>query len=499
MGGTVPTLDFVPMLPILLLAATATIVLLADLIVPQRGPLFSMWLSLIGMVLATAAIVLWVPTDATVFNAFLRYDMLGRWGAIISIVGGCLIALVSPRTIRLYELPAAEYFALLVFAVLGMALLCLGVELLTIFLTVETLAISICILAGLRRGSSKSSEAALKYFILGAFSGSFLLFGFAFLYGGAGGSTLLGQVHLSAAQPKTTFDLGCLVLGLALALAGFSFKLTLAPFHLYAADVFEGAPTPVAALLATGSKVAGVVALVHLISPADGVRISPFTRALSVDLMTLLWILAALSIIVGNVVALLQRNIKRMLAYSTIAHSGYLVIGIMVFAGETEPAGRADIESALLVYLAAYVIMNVAAFGVAMTLGRRGEENIEEYAGLARRSPWLAVAMTLAMLSLTGIPATVGFVGKFVVFARAVEAGFVLIVVLAVLGSAVSAYYYLRVVVAMYMHEPATEVAAEPIDWVQKAGLVLATVPIVVFGIFPRLLMAVLGAVPRGG
>ena len=497
-----PTIEWWPSIPILLLVTTAVVVLLLDVIVTQRGPMLSLVVSLAGMGLALFVIIHMIPQhgDAPFYRyddlgrrtTFLLYDNLGRLGAVIALAGGCLIALVSPRTIRLYGLPPAEYYALLTFAVFGMVVLCISLELLTIFLAIEIIAVALYILTGLHLGCAKSTEAALKYFVLGAFSSGFLIFGFAFLYGGAGGSTLLGEIGVSMVNAGAPWMMSCLALGLALALAGFAFKLTLAPFHLYAADVYEGAPTPVAALLATGTKVAGFVALIHLLTPLHQ-HIGKALQALATDLVDLLWILAALSIIVGNVVALLQRNIKRMLAYSSIAHSGYLLIAILVFVEGS--VLFAEIEEAVLVYLVAYVLMNVAAFGVALTLGEQGERDIDDYAGLAQRSPGLALAMALAMLSLTGIPGTVGFVGKFYVFLVGVEAEFVILVIVAVLGSVVSAYYYLRVIVFMYMRDPAKGVVVERVGLIQGLGLVLATVPIIGFGILPRSLLALLAIV----
>jgi NADH-quinone oxidoreductase subunit N len=204
-------------------------------------------------------------------------------------------------------------------------------------------------------------------------------------------------------------------------------------------------------------------------------------------------LLAALSIVVGNVVALLQRNVKRMLAYSSIAHSGYLLMAAVVFVEGS--VKLAQVEFVILVYLIAYVLMKVVAFGVAATLGARGEGNIEDYAGLAQQSPRLAFMMAIAMLSLTGIPGTIGFVGKFYIFARAIEAGFVMLAILAVLGSAVSAYYYLRVIVFMYMRDPTGEATIEPVTMIQRVGLLLAAVPIVVLGVFPQMLVALLSNV----
>ena len=488
----IPTIGW-PEAPILILTATAIVVLLADVISAQRSPYLSLLIALVGMFATLAVIAGKVPTDASAFGEFLQYDPIGRWGAMAVIIGGCLVGLVSIRTVQLYELPPAEYFALLVFAVSGMVVLCVSVELFTIFLAVEVIAFSFYVLVGLTRGSTRSSEASLKYFILSAFSGGFLLYGFVFLYGSASGNSLVGKIGISIVQNHfDTWVTGCFILGLSFALAGFAFKLTLAPFHLYAADVFEGAPTPVSALLATGSKVAGFVALIHVLSPLR-FRLGDILQQMPADVETILWVLAAVSIIVGNLVALLQRNVKRMLAYSSVAHGGYLLIAGIVFVHG--PALRIEVEKAIVIYVAAYILMNVAAFGVAATLGRRGEGDMEDYAGLAQQSPWLAAAMAVSMLSLTGIPATLGFVGKFYVFARAVESGYIILVVIAVLGSAVSAYYYLRVVVFMYMRDPTAEAGFGPTGLIQNLGLWLTVAPIVVFGVLPQWLVIILNRI----
>jgi NADH-quinone oxidoreductase subunit N len=508
MAGLIPDIGFWHMAPVIVPLLAPILILLIDAIAPRRGTWLPMLLTIAGLVL-TAALLVAIADErvalalagkkiATAFNGFLRYDLIGRWGAVICIVAGVLIALISPRTIRLYELPPAEYYALLNFAVYGMIVLCLALEMLTIFLAIEITAVSFYVMLGLQRNSLRSSEAALKYFILSSFSTAFLLFGFAFLYAAAGGSTMLGDLApalLSAQRPPW------LTLGFALALAGLAFKLTLVPFHLYAADVFEGAPTPVAALLATGSKVAAFIAAVHilvplrLIPPVEEILPTGPTEALRIASLSMLVaeilaILSALSIVAGNLVAILQRNIKRMLAYSSIAHSGYILIAVVVLIGAQ--SDYRQIEYATLIYLFAYVIMSVAAFGVALTLGERGERNIEDYAGLSLRSPGLALAMTVAMLSLTGIPTTAGFIGKFYIFRAGVQSGFTWLVVVGVLGSAVSAYYYLRVVVFMYMREPISEMPAERVGWTQSLGLFLAAASIMVFGIVPQVLLALL-------
>ncbi|MCX8035909.1 MAG: NADH-quinone oxidoreductase subunit N [Candidatus Sumerlaeia bacterium] len=481
--------------PLVLLALTAVGIVMADLFMRAPRPALWMQLGLLGLLAAGTAVVLKIPDGVSAFNQAVRYDGLGRLGVLVILAGGCLIVLISHRPVRRDELPAAEYFALLLLVVLGLATLSISFELMAIFLSVEMVSVGVYILAGLRRGDTRGSEAAMKYFVLAAFSAGFLVLGFAFLYGGAEGSTLLGRIALAVHRPSTPFTVGCVLAGFALALTGFAFKLTLVPFHLYAADVFDGAPTPVAAVLAALSKAAGLIALIHLLSPLRIVSNETMQSALTQDFTGLLWIFAALSIVVGNAVALVQRRIKRMLAYSTIAHSGYLLIGVLVFLDNT--VRMAEVETAILVYLIAYVLMNVGAFGVAAALGPAGEGEIEHYAGLARRSPALALAMTVALLSLTGIPATAGFVGKLTLFARAVEAGHIALVVLAVLGSAVSAYYYLRIVVYMYMRESSTETVgadtdAAPLELGHKIGLILSTAATVLFGVFPQTLLFLL-------
>lgn len=482
-----PQIEWAASLPILILVGAAIAVLLADVVARRRAPTLSLLLSLLGMgsalVLMTGA---YLPTDQEIFSTFLKYDFLGRWGAMTVLSLGCLIALISPRTIRLYDLPPGEYYALLVFAILGMVVLCLAHELLTIFLSIETIAIAIYVLCAIQQGSPKASEAALKYFVLGAFAGGFLIFGFAFLYGSSDGSTLVAKIGASVGHNDDRFVIFSAVIGTALALVGFAFKLTLVPFHLYAADVFEGAPTPVAALLATGSKAAGVIALMHILGAIrDNAHAA--VQVLSADTVNLLWVLSAASILVGNFVGVMQRNIKRMLAYSSIGHGGYILIGVIVFLDGAATVG--DAEEIVLTYLIAYVIMKLVAFGVALTLGRQGEGNVEDYAGLARRSPALAATMAIAMLSLTGVPGTVGFIGKLYVFAGAIQTGYVWLVIIAILGTAVSAYYYLRVVVYMYMFEPRAVIATEPVSYLQSIGLTFAAVPMVGFGIMPQSLL----------
>lgn len=489
MPQSLPIIDWAASAPVLLLTGTALLVLVVGVMGSKKQVMLPLFISLVGMGATSFLINSRVPGGSEAFNGFLQYDALGRLGAILALAGGILVALISPRTIRLYDLPAPEYFSLLVFGVLGMVLLCLSAELITLILAIEILAVSIYILAGLRREDSRSAEAAFKYFILGAFSSAFLIFGIVFIYGGSGGGTTLAEVGEAMRHMRPFWAIGYLALGLILLLAGFAFKLTLAPFHLYAADVYEGAPTPVAALLATGAKVAGLVALLHVFAPLN----SPETESLewmSFDFGNILYVLAVLSILIGNGVALMQRNIKRMLAYSSVAHSGYLTIGVIVYLNGT--VAREQVQTALLIYLVAYVLMNVTAFGVALVLGERGEGRISNYAGLARRSPVLALAMAVAMLSLTGIPATAGFIGKFYIFAAAVKSGFYDLVLIAVFGSVISAYYYLRVIVYMYMEEPAEEIESEPIGLVPGIGLALAVIPIPLIGILPSLLSTML-------
>jgi NADH-quinone oxidoreductase subunit N len=357
--------------------------------------------------------------------------------------------------VRRTRINHGEYYALLLAATLGMILMAASNDLITIFLGLELMSLALYILVGFRRGRLDSSEAALKYFLLGAFASGFLLYGIALLYG-ATGTTNLGRMALFLGDSPMLGN-PLLLTGGLLVLAGFGFKVAAVPFHMWTPDAYEGAPTTVTGFMSAGAKAAGFAALLRLAMVA--------LPGLQADWRPLLTWIAILTMTVGNITALLQTNVKRMLAYSSIAHAGYLLVAVVT-------GGQAG-GAAALFYLAVYSLMNLGAFGVLALLGREQEERVmvSDLAGLGQRHPGLAAAMTVFMLSLGGIPPTAGFMGKVYVFGVAVDAGLVPLVIVGVLNSVVSIYYYLRITVVMYMRDP----QGEPVEVTWTAPAALAT------------------------
>lgn len=358
-----------------------------------------------------------------------------------------------------------EYYALVLLSSAGMILTVQAVDLMTLFLGIELLSIPIYALSGFLRRSLESNESALKYFLVGSFTSAILLYGMALLYGTTGHTDFAGiRKSFDATNPIALAGLGFVVVGLG-------FKIASVPFHQWAPDVYEGAPTPVTSHMAAAVKVAAFVALLRLIVSGFG--------PLDARLADLFWALSAASIIVGNVMAVIQDNVKRMLAYSGVANAGYILIGFAV--------GTPAAHEAVLYFLLVYLFMNVGAFAVVVALanGGRDRDRFDDYRGLAQRRPALAALLTLFLVALGGMPATGGFIAKFTMFAAAIQSGFVWLTVIAVLGSAVSFYYYLRLPVLMYMREPAPE---EPrLETSTGEGLVLAlcAIAVVLLGIFP--------------
>jgi len=355
------------------------------------------------------------------------------------IIGGAavLVLLLSVGYLPRLGVAPGEYYALVLFATIGMMLMAAGTDLLVIFLALELMSLSLYVLAGTFRTRVEGNEAALKYFLLGAFASGFFLYGIALLFG-ATGTTNLARLGVALAAPGVARD-PMVLAGLALLLVGFGFKTSAVPFHQWAPDVYQGAPTAVAAFIATGSKAAAFGALL---------RVLVAMQALQADWAAALWLIAALTMTVGNVVALAQSNVKRLLAYSSIAHVGYMLVGVV--------AGGSLGNGSVLFYLLVYTFTTAGAFGAILLLERNGREAVQlaDYGGLATRHPLVAVALSIFLLSLIGIPPTAGFVGKFYLFGAAVKSGYVWLAVIGVLNSAVAAYYYLRLIVFMYMREP---------------------------------------------
>jgi NADH-quinone oxidoreductase subunit N len=362
-----------------------------------------------------------------------------------------------------------EYYALILFATLGMMLMAAGVHLITIFLGLETMSISIYILAGMMREDKRSVEAALKYFLLGAFATGFLLYGIALIYG-ATGSLHLKDIAAYIAS-KNLLRNPMLLMSLVFLTIGFGFKIASVPFHMWTPDVYEGAPTSVTAFMATGVKAAAFSALVRVFFSA--------LPAFRPDWTSIMWVICVATMTVGNIVAISQTNIKRMLAYSSIAHAGYILVAFV--------AGNDLGTSSILFYLMAYAFMNIGAFAVVILLGKKGEENtlINDYAGIGFKYPLLAASMTIFLLSMAGIPPLGGFMAKFYVFSAAVKSKFYWLAILGVLNSAVSVYYYLRVTVLMYFRESEREITGLQFSPASVVALILAMIGTLYMGIFP--------------
>ena len=462
-----PAIALHVLLPALIVLGTGALVLVLDVLPPRDRKAHLGGVALAGIVAALLAVAWGWGTDARAFRDMVLLDSYALFFDLVIGYAAALIVMFSMDYLGRTGGESGEYYSLLLFATGGMMLMASAGDLVVVFLALELMSLSLYVLAGLFKTRLTSGEASMKYFLLGAFASSFLLYGIALLYG-ATGSTNLDRI---AASPATRAAEPMVLIGLALLLVGFGFKISSVPFHMWAPDVYEGAPTSVTAFIATGSKAAAFAAMIRVLVVA--------LRGAQPDWSALLWALAALTMTVGNVVALAQSNLKRMLAYSSIAHVGYMLMGLV--------AGGAPGAGAILFYMLAYTFTTIGAFGVIGLCARAGEEAVEvgDYAGLARRHPVLAATLALFLLSLIGIPPLAGFVSKFYLFGSAVRAGYVWLTVIAVLNSAAAAYYYLRVIVYMYMREPDGEPVAASPSLAGGLALTLALVGIVVLGLMP--------------
>jgi NADH-quinone oxidoreductase subunit N len=485
----VESLGLIGFLPTLLVGIFALVVLMVDLFSPQGQKANLVVISLIGIGLAFwATLRLW-GTEEELFGGMIVVDAAALFFHAIFLGVGFITVLLSAQSAAEAGLELAEYYTLLLFALFGAMLMASGGDLLIIFLGLEILSLAQYILAGMRHDFLKSSESALKYFLLGAFATGFLLYGIALLYG-ATGTTNLAEVVAAvreggaAVREEGLTDNPLMTIGMGLLIVGFGFKIAAVPFHMWTPDVYEGAPTPVTAFMSTAVKAAGFAALVRVFITALG--------ELQGSWAPVFWGMAVLTMTVGNLLAISQPHIKRMLAYSSIAHAGYLLIA-MVAAG---PAGL----TSLLYYLLAYAFMNLGAFAVVVALEQREERNLllSDYAGLGFRYPLLGVAMALFMFSLSGLPPTAGFMAKFYVFSAAVEQGYIVLAVIGVLNSLISIYYYLRPIVFMYMEEAKSEVPALRLNRFLVAGLVLTIIGTIHLGLFPARLLGLAQAAAQG-
>jgi NADH-quinone oxidoreductase subunit N len=432
-----PTLDWPALYPVLIATVACLACLLLDATPRGARPGVLAATGVLGVGGAMGVSLLLWEGPATSFQGMLVVDGFALFFNIVIGVATILVLLLSVGYLPHLGVEAGEYYALVLFATIGMMLMASGTDLLVIFLALELMSLSLYVLAGTFRTRPAGNEAALKYFLLGAFASGFFLYGIALLYG-ATGTTNLARLGAALAAPGAARE-PMVLAGLALLLVGFGFKTSAVPFHQWAPDVYEGAPTAVTAFIATGSKTAAFAGLL---------RVLVAMQALQADWAAMLWVLAALTMTLGNVVALAQANVKRLLAYSSIAHVGYMLVGLAAGLGAGAPA--------VLFYLGVYTVASVGAFGTVLLLERGGEEAVDlaAYGGLAGRHPVLALGLTVFLLALIGMPPTAGFVGKFYLFSAAIQRGLVWLAVIAVLNSVLAAYYYLRLIVYMYMREP---------------------------------------------
>ncbi len=453
--------DLTPLMPELIMAAAASLLLALELVVRKKAIL-----GLLGIAAAIAVFSSLSLSSGEAFKGMFISDPYSTQFKVIFLITAVLTILISLAYLPRQKAEQGEYYSLVLFATLGMMLMASARDLIIVYLGLELMALSTYILAGFMRQNRKSNEAALKYFLLGAFSSALLLFGISLTYGLTTTTDLVAvatHVSRNGASPV-------LLLAMGLIATAFSFKIAAAPFHMWAPDVYEGAPTSVTAFMSVGPKAAGFAVIGRVFFTAF--------PGMQADWTAILIVIAILSMAVGNILALVQTNIKRMLAYSSIAHAGYMLVGVIV--------GTNEGLSAVLTYLLIYAFMNMGAFGVVILLEKG--DSISDYEGLAKSHPLAAAAMLVFMFSLTGIPPTAGFIGKFNLFLIAVNAGYTWLVVIAVIFSAISAYYYLRVVRNMYMKER-TETAVIRPSLSLGLALGIAIIMVFIIGVMPSVVL----------
>ncbi len=471
-SGGVQWAELAYLTPELILVGAASVLIILDLLFRRKEIVaFAGVLGCLAAMFASAS--LFVSTDsATVLNGMFVFDGYGSFFKIFFYLTCILTICMSLKYLEVEGVAFGEYYALLLLATAGMAFMASAADLIVVFLGLELMTLSTYVLIGIRRDSLRSNEAAIKYFLLGGFSTAFLLYGIALIYG-LTGTTQIDSIAAFVADPASEGG-ALLVLPVSLLVVGFGFKISAAPFHMWAPDVYEGAPTAVTAFLSVGSKVAGFAALGRVLTVAFGPVPELWTA--------LLVVLAVLSIGVGSILALTQTNIKRMLAYSSIAHAGYALLGVI--------AGGRDGLTSMMVYLFIYGLMNLGAFSIVIALRSEGVvgENLDDFQGLAKLHPLMSALMLVFMFSLAGIPPTAGFVAKFSVFMAVIRAGYTPLALIGVVFSVVSAFFYLRVVVLMYMKEPRMEVPLT-MSLPLKFVLAITAAAILLLGVYPAPLL----------
>jgi NADH-quinone oxidoreductase subunit N len=462
--------DLIRFLPEIILTIMATLMMVLDPILQRRSSYAFGHLSLVALIGALGASVYAYTEAGPAFGGMLMVDGFATFFRVLVIVVGILTVLSSYRFLQRENAETSEYHALLLFSIAGQCLMAASNDLIMVFIGLEISSIASYVMAGYMRDDKRANEAALKYFLLGSFATAFFLYGVALIYGSTGSINLSAvRAVISGGDAPSPVFVG---LAAALMFVGLAFKVSAAPFQIWAPDVYQGAPTPVTAFLSAGPKAAAFAVFLRIFMTAF--------EPISAAWLPLVWISALLSMTIGNFAALLQSNVKRMLAYSSIAHAGY----VMVALGSGPGIGT----SAAMFYLAAYAFMNIGAFAVVSHLSGKGEryQSVDDFAGLAQKQPLTAAMLTIFMLSLIGVPLTGGFFGKFYIFKAALESHLVWLTILGLLNSAVAAFYYLRILVMMYMHEPGKATSeVEPLSLGLGTALIVPAIVTLFLGIFP--------------
>jgi NADH-quinone oxidoreductase subunit N len=490
---TIPSIDLTIILPIVILVGTGLLVLLLDQFLQDEGRAWNAYASLAGVIVAAASVVfMQVGRSGTTLEGMAVLDGFGIAFELLLLGIAALSILFSMAYLTQQNINRGEYYVLMLFVTAGGMVMATSNDLITIFLGLELLSLSLYVLAAFNRARATSGEAGMKYLLLGGFASAFLLYGIALTFG-ATGSTNLGLIAQFFAKAKPAVTAGQLpnggnalpLIGLGMLLVGFGFKIAAAPFHAWVPDVYEGAPTSVTAFMSTASKAAGFAALVRVLFVAF--------PSLYIDWGNALAILAILTMTIGNVAALLQNNIKRLLAYSGIAHAGYIMVALVAGTQNAQAANQPNAYQAALFYLIAYSLMNLGAWSVVLALGWTGDPqtgagerlNLSDFAGLSGRKPILAGAMALFLLSLAGIPPTAGLMGKWLVFSVAVSQNLIPLAIIGVLNSAVSLAYYLRVITIMYTRPADESFSVGTVARPLALAIMLAAVGVLVLGLLP--------------
>ena len=460
----IPAVDYIRILPELVLSVFGIIVMMIDPLIPAHGSKKPLGIiAIIGILAGLAATAFQTGFYGNAFYNTIRVDTFSVFFHVVVLLIALVVSLTSLEYLEVQRIRSGEYYALVLFGTVGMMLMSAAVELVLIFISLEISSISTYILAGMRRRAAESAEASLKYFLLGSFATAFFLYGVALVFGATGTTNVYGIAQYLQGQSSLL-----VYLAVGLMFVGLGFKVASAPFHVWTPDVYEGSPAPVVAFMSTGPKAAAFAVLLRVLF-ATGAP----------GWFWMVWVSAALSMTLGNIGALVQQNVKRLLAYSSIAHAGYLLVA---FAA----AQQVGISAAIF-YAASYAAMNVGAFAVISHFASTGEKyvTLDDYAGLGRRSPLLAAILTIFLLSLIGIPVTGGFFAKFYVFSAALQSHLVGLTIIGVINSAVAAYYYLRVIVYMYMRDERGDIPVARIPAGLGIGLAISLIATIYLGVLP--------------